>query len=513
MRRTVLQQRMRAGPPTAAAPTAAALAATALAFIPGCAVGPNYHRPAAETPPAWQPEAPWHQAEPGDAAVKGDWWTLFADTALDGLVERALAGNQNLKVAAARLDQARAEVTIARADLFPTIELSAGAARGRTSANRPLAAYAVPNQATVQNDFVIGPAVSYEVDLFGRVRREVEGAKATEQQAEADFENTRLVLLAQLVTDYFALRESDAEIAVVAHSLDLERDALGFITSRHDLGFATGLDLAQQQALVDAGATQFELLQNQRAEFEHAIATLVGAPAPGFAVPAVPAAATLPAVPIGVPSDLLQRRPDVASAERSMAAANARIGVARAAYFPTIGLGAGFSQPNAGWQSNALSSLFQASSRLWSVGLSATQTVFDAGRVRGEVRFADADYTAAVAGYRQTVLTAMEEVENGITGLASLGRAVKEANASVKSAQDAFDIATARYKGGVDTYLEMITAQQVLLGNQRTAVQVQGQQFATSVYLIKALGGGWPGSRSAPAATSSSTAPDRPRGR
>ncbi len=246
------------------------------------------------------------------------------------------------------LEQARAQVTIARADLFPTIDLSAGAARGRTSANRPLASYAVPNQATVQNDFVIGPAVSYEIDLFGRVRREVEGAKATEQQAEADFENTRLVLLAQLVTDYFALRESDAEIAVVAHSLGLQRDALGFIISRHDLGFATGLDLAQQQALVDASATQFELLQNQRAEFEHAIATLVGAPAPGFGVPAAPAAAGLPAVPIGVPSDLLQRRPDVASAERSMACGrrrNARIGVARAAYFPTIGLGAGFSEP------------------------------------------------------------------------------------------------------------------------------------------------------------------------
>ncbi|HEX3848559.1 MAG TPA: efflux transporter outer membrane subunit [Steroidobacteraceae bacterium] len=500
MRRRALERGVHAG----------SVAALTIALASGCAVGPNYRRPAAEIPPAWQPDAPWHEAAPGDAAVKGEWWTLFGDPALGALVERALAGNQSLRVAAARLDQARAEVTIARADLFPTIDLSAGAARGRTSANRPLAAYGVPNQAAVQNDFAIGPTVSYELDLFGRVRREVEGAKATEQQAEADFENTRLVLLAQLVTDYFALRESDAEIAVVAHSLDLERDALRFITSRHDLGYATGLDLAQQEALVDASATQFELLQNQRAEFEHAIATLVGAPAPGFAVPAVAGAATLPAVPTGVPSDLLQRRPDVASAERSMAAANARIGVARAAYFPSIGLGTGFSEPNAGWQSNALSSLFQASSRLWSVGLSATGTIFDAGRIRGEVRFANADYTAAVATYRQTVLTAMEEVENGITGLASLGRATKQADAGVKSAEDAFDLATARYKGGVDTYLEMITAQQVLLGNQRTAVQVQGQRFATAVYLIKALGGGWSGSRSTPAATSNSTAPGPP---
>jgi NodT family efflux transporter outer membrane factor (OMF) lipoprotein len=371
------------------------------------------------------------------------------------------------------------------------VGLSAGAARGRTSANRPLAAYSVPNQAIVQNDFELGPTVNYEADLFGRVRREVEGARASAQQAEADFENTRLLLTAQLVTDYFALRELDAELAVVRDSLDLQRDALGFIASRHDLGFATGLDLAQQQALVDASATQLELLDYQRAQYEHAIATLVGIPAPNFTIPAALATSSLPAVPLGVPSDLLQRRPDVASAERSMAAANARIGVARAAYYPSIILGAGFGEPNAGWQSNALATLFEAPSRLWSLGLSATQTLFDAGKTRANVRFATADYSAAVATYRQTVLTAMEEVENGITGLASLGRAVTQADASVNSAQEAFDIATVRYKGGVDTYLEMITAQQVLLGNQRQAVQVRGQQFATAVYLVKALGGGW----------------------
>jgi len=454
-------------------------------------VGPDYHKPAAEVPPAWQPEAPWREAAPNDTALKGDWWRLFQDDALDPLVEGALTGNQNLRVAAARLDQARAQLTAAAADLYPSVGLSAAAERGRTSANRPLAAYSVPNQAIVQNDFELGPTVSYEVDLFGRVRREVEGARASAQQAEADFENTRLLLTAQLVTDYFALRELDAELAVVRHSLDLQRDALGFIASRHDLGFATGLDLAQQQALVDASATQLELLDYQRAQYEHAIATLVGIPAPNFTIPAALATSSLPAIPLGVPSDLLQRRPDVASAERSMAAANARIGVARAAYYPSIILGAGFGEPNAGWQSNALATLFEAPSRLWSLGLSATQTLFDAGKTRANVRFATADYSAAVATYRQTVLTAMEEVENGITGLASLGRAVTQADASVKSAQEAFDIATARYKGGVDTYLEMITAQQVLLGNQRQAVQVRGQQFATAVYLVKALGGGW----------------------
>jgi len=266
-------------------------------------------------------------------------------------------------------------------------------------------------------------------------------------------------------------------------TMPLQRNALRFIGSRHDLGFATGLDLAQQQALVDSSATQLELLANQRAQFEHAIATLVGTPAPSFALAAGPAAASLPAIPLGLPSDLLQRRPDVASAERSMASANARIGVARAAYYPSIILGTGVGQPNAGWQSNTLAALFDAPSRLWSIGLSATQTLFDAGKTRANVRIATADYDAAVATYRQTVLTAMEEVENGITGLASLDRAVTQADAGVKSAQDAFDIATTRYKGGVDTYLEMITAQQTLLGNQRQAGACKGRvrRFAQAV--------------------------------
>ena len=358
----------------------------------GCAVGPDYERPPAEVPAAWQPDAPWHEAAPNDAALKGEWWKLFQDPTLNSLVERALAGNQNLRVAAARLDQARDQVTVAAADLYPWVGLSASAERGKTSANRPLGQYTVPNQATVQNNFVLGANVNYEADLFGRVRRDVEGARASAQQAEADFENTRLVLTAQLVTDYFALRELEAEIAVVRHSLELQGDALVFIRSRHDLGFATGLDLAQQQALVEANATQLELLDNQRAQFQHALATLVGTPAPGFTLPAGPASASLPAIPVGLPSDLLQRRPDVASAERSMAAANARIGVARAAYYPSIILGPGFGQPNAGWQSNAVSTLFDAPSQLWSIGLSATQTLFDAGKTRANVRIANSDY-------------------------------------------------------------------------------------------------------------------------
>ena len=462
-----------------------------MALLAACAVGPDYRRPAAETPPAWAPAEPWHEAVPGDALLKGNWWELFEDSALNPLVERALAGNQNLKVASARLSQAQDQLTIARSALFPSVDLSASALRSKDSANRPLSAYSVPNQSTVQNDFKLGPSVGYELDLFGRVRREVEGARASAEQAVADFENTRLVLLAALVTDYYALRETDAEIDVVRRSLELQRNALTFVTSRHDLGFATGLDLAQQQALLESSETQLELLQNQRYQFEHALATLVGTPAPSFSLPAVTTAPPLPGLPLGVPSDLLQRRPDVASAERAMAAANARIGVAKAAYFPTIELAPGLGVPGIGWESAAVASLFDAPSRLWAIGASASQTVFDAGKTRAEVRFAHSDYDAAVAAYRQTVLTAMEEVENGITGLASLERAARQANASVDSAQRAFDIASERYKGGVDTYLDVITAEQILLTNQRQAAQIQGQQFATAVFLVKALGGGW----------------------
>ena len=261
-------------------------------------------------------------------------------------------------MAAAHLEQARSQVTVARSYLYPEIDLGASAQRLKVPANRPLSAYSTPNQSTVQNDFVLGPGISYEFDLFGRVRREVEGYRAAADQAAADFENTRLMLTTQLVSDYFTLRELDSEIDVLNRSLDLERDALTFITSRHDLGYATGLDLAQQQALVQNSAAQLELLQVQRAQNEHAIATLLGTPAPGFSIAPLVTSGTLPVIPVGLPSDLLQRRPDVAAAERAMAAANARIGVARAAYFPTVQLLPAV--PGFGLESTAISTLFSA---------------------------------------------------------------------------------------------------------------------------------------------------------
>jgi NodT family efflux transporter outer membrane factor (OMF) lipoprotein len=465
--------------------TGSSIAAALL--LSACAVGPDYHRPEADVPAAWADPIPWHEAQPEDAERKGRWWTAFQDPEFDALAEQALAGNQDLRIAATRLDEARAQLSISRSALVPHLSGNADPARLKTSANRPLAAYGSPNASTVQNDFVLDATLSYEIDLFGRVRRDIEASRAGRDQAQADYENARLVLVAQVASAYFTLRELDAESAVVRASIDAQQHSLDIITARHDLGFATGLDLAQQEALLAASRTQLELLQNQRAQNEHALATLLAVPAPAFALPvATQAAWTVPLVPVGLPSEVLQRRPDVAAAERAMAAANARIGIAKAAYFPTLEL-----LPTLGWESNALASLLELPSRMWSLGAAATGSVFNGGATGGAVRIASAQYTASVALYRQTILTAMEEVENGIVGLAQLSRAEAESAASVRGAQRALDIANDRYAGGVDTFLDVFTAQQALLAYRRETVQIEGQRMLAAVYLVKALGGGW----------------------
>lgn len=459
--------------------------ATALA---GCAVGPDYQRPDVTLPASWQGDTTFHPAKPDDAALKGDWWEMFHDGQLSALEQQALSQNQSLQLASTRLEQARQQLTVARAALLPQASLQAGAGRNKTSADRPLAEYGVPNESVVQNNFQLGVGVNYEADLFGQVRRSVESAKASSEQATADFENTRLVLMAELASDYFNLRELDAEIDVVKKAIGLQLRALEFITARHDHGLASGLDLAQQQALLDSNKTQLELLQNQRVQYEHAIATMIGVPAPSYKLPAQIVTMAPPTIPSGLPSDVLQRRPDVASSERAMAAANANIGVAKSAFFPTVLL-----QPSIGWDSNKMSTLLSAPSLLWSLGASATQTLFDAGKTSATVKIAEAGYTGTVASYRQSVLVAMQEVSNGIDGMTLLDRANRQAIASVNSSQRVLDLANDRYEGGLDTYLDVITAQQTLLTNQRQMVQIEGQQMLTSVYLIKALGGGWQG--------------------
>jgi NodT family efflux transporter outer membrane factor (OMF) lipoprotein len=464
------------------------LLATVLA-AGGCAVGPDYRRPAADLPVTWKLDAPWRTGAPADSADKGAWWKAFGDPQLDALEAKAQADSPTLAIAAARLAQARATVTAQSAGLFPSLALTSRDQRFRISANRPLANYASPNFSTVQNDFTLGLGASYEVDLAGRVSRNVEGARASAEQSAADLANTRLVVSAELASDWYSLVTLDASLDVLDRSIALQRKALGFVDSRHELGAGTGLEVAQQQALLDNTLTQVDVQKRQRAQFEHAIATLIGAPAPTFSLPPVRRDLQPPSIPLGVPSDLLQRRPDVASAERAMAVANAQIGVATAAFYPSVIL-----QPTIGEESRILGALFDAPSLVWSLGVSATQTLFDAGRTRANVDFARAGYDASVATYRRTVLVAMQEVEDGITGVASLDRATAQANVAVASAQRVLDMSNARYEGGVATYLDVITAQQSLLSAQLQAAQLAGQRQLVATALVKALGGGWDGS-------------------
>lgn len=461
--------------------------ALAALLLAGCATGPDYQKPALAMPAAWTTEAPWREGRPDDAAAKGRWWLRYGDPVLDGLQDRALENSPTLSLASARLRQAQSTLEAALASRYPQLGLNLRGTRQRISANRPLTNYNASNFATVQNDALVSLSVNYETDLFGRVESSIAVAAAAAQQSGADLENVRLLLGADLATAYFNLRSVDTELDVVARSVALQRRALDLASSRHDLGAVSGLDVAQQQALLDTTLTQVDLLKRQRAQFEHALGTLTGAGAPVFALaPRVPEAALpqVPAVPVGVPSDLLERRPDVAAAERAVAAANAQVGIANAAFYPSITLGA-----TLGTQSRALGSLFDAPSLLWSLGASLAQPLFDAGRIRANLAGAEAGYDATIANYRRVVLTAMQEVEDGITGMASLERAHAQAMRASDSAAKVLDLATARYEGGVASYLDLISAQQSLLNAQRQQAQLLGQRLLVSVFLVKALGG------------------------
>jgi NodT family efflux transporter outer membrane factor (OMF) lipoprotein len=425
---------------------------------------------------------------PNDGASKGAWWQRFGDPQLDTLAQKALSGSPTLAAANARLAQARALVNVASAGQYPQASLSTRIANQRISANRPLTRYGSPNFSTTQDDFVLSLGVSYEADLFGRVQRTIEGARASAEQSAADLENTRLLLTTDLATAYFNLRQIDTEIDVLARSIGLQRRALGLVSSRHDLGAASGLDVSQQQALIDNTLVQVNVLRRLRAQFENAVATLTGTPAPLFTLAPEVTRVTPPAVAIGVPSDILERRPDVAAAERAMAAANAQIGIAKAAFYPSIVIGGSI-----GAESTRLSTLFESPSIIWSLGVSALQPLFNAGRISANVDFASAGYDVAVANYRRVVLTAMQEVEDGITGTAALDRAYVQALVAIASARKVLDLATTRYEGGVASYLDVITAQQALLNVERQASQLHGQRLLVAVFLVKALGGDWQG--------------------
>ncbi|MCU1302913.1 MAG: transporter [Candidatus Sulfotelmatobacter sp.] len=454
----------------------------------GCTVGPRYSRPAAPVPApdAWKTQPPWEQAAPKDAIPKGTWWQIFHDPALDAYEQQLLQANQSLVAARDRLSQARSLARVATAEMFPQVSADPSAIRERGSANRPLNGFTQPVLPYTQNVFTIPFSLSYEADLFGRVRHNVEAANASLQSTAADLQNVQLVLTAELAADYFTLRELDAEYQVVQDSVGYERKGLDLVNNRHEGGVASGLEVAQQAALLDSTVSQLSLVQQSRAQFEHAIAVLIGQPASSFSVPVGPLREAPPPVPLGVPSGVLERRPDISTAERMMAYQNAQVGIARAAFYPHITLSG-----SGGLDSKDLASLFNASSLIWSLGADAFQPIFQGGRNRANLAAARAAYDQSVANYRQSVLTAFQQVEDGISNLSTLSQALATQSAAVEDARRALTIANNRYVGGVTTYLDVITAQTVLLTNQRLATQLLGQQMVSAVYLVKALGGGW----------------------
>ena len=462
------------------------LFAACLVLLAGCTVGPKYQRATASVPAHWDLAAPWRESSPKDALPKGEWWTIFQDARLSSLQQQALASNQTIKVAAAHLEQARALAALQISTEFPQLAVAPTAQRQRLSGNRPPNGVQIQLRPVTQNTFSLPFAVSYEVDLFGRRRRSIEAAQASYQAGAADLENVRLIIASELAGDYFSLRQLDTEIGILNRTVTTLQKGLDLVYSRHQGGIASGLDVAQEETLLNTTKTQATLFIQQRKQFEDAIAVLIGQPAPDFHLPPLELSAEPPSIDAGLPSDLLERRPDVAEAERQMAAANAQIGVAKASYYPSLNLFA-----SGGWQSKDIATLANVQSTVWALGANVAETIFSGGARRAESQFAQAGYDASVANYRDTVLNAFREVQDSVTGLSVLDDAQKTQQQAVDAARRALDIANSRYVGGLVSYLDVVNAQENLLNNEREMAVIKGQKLVTSVLLVKALGGGW----------------------
>jgi NodT family efflux transporter outer membrane factor (OMF) lipoprotein len=466
----------------------ALVVASALA---GCSLAPTYKTPpTAPPPPSYREVGDWKQAEPADAAARGPWWGIFQDPALDALENRVSASNQNLKAALARLEEARAQTRIARAGYFPTITADANAARERQSINSP-----TYSGVGVFNDFQLEGDFSYEIDVFGRVRNTVASARATQEASAADRAVLDLSTHAELASDYFTLRSDDAQASLLDHTVADYAQAQQLTENLYNGGAAPLSDLEQARAQLQTAKTQAADIRLRRAQTEHAIAVLIGDQASAFHIDPTPLPADTvpPAVDPGLPSALLERRPDVASAERLVAAANARIGVARAAYFPVFSLTA-----VAGFESTAVSNWITAPSRLWSLGASSPAaapagvlTLFDGGLHRAQSAFAHAAYDEQVADYRGTVLTAYQEVEDNLAALRELEMESVSEAAAVAATASALQQAQYRYQGGIVTYLEVVTEENASLSAQLSAADIQMRRLNASVLLVKALGGKW----------------------
>jgi len=463
------------------------LAATLLGLgvLSGCAVGPRYAKPTAPVPPAYKEVPPgWKTAQPSDSIAKGKWWEIYQDPQLNALEEKVAVSNQTLKASVAQFEQARALVRQLRADYYPTVTAGGTASRSHLSQNRPLTS--TSSQQTYTDLQIPVAGVSYEPDLFGRVHKTVEEARSNAQASAGDVESISLSLHAELASDYFQLRTLDAEEQLLRDTVDAYQKALELTQNRYAGGVASGVDVAQAQTQLETTRAQMIDLQVARAQFEHAVAVLVGEPASTFSLSFAPWRTPPPVIPAGVPSDLMERRPDVAAAERRVAAANAGIGIARTGYFPIFNIfGSG------GFESSTITNLITGPSGFLSAGASAVVTAFDVGRRRAISDEAKAAYDQSVAEYRQTLLTAFQEVEDNLAALRILEQEAKTQADAVAASQHSLDLSTTRYKGGVTTYLEVTTAQEIALSDERVAVEILSRRMTASVQLIQALGGGW----------------------
>ncbi len=462
----------------------ATICLASMVVLTGCAVGPKYVRPPVATPPAYKEAGNWKTAQPNELSLRGNWWEIFQDPQLNALEEQVTVSNQNLKAAQAQYTQARALVRFNRADYFPTIAAAPSASRARVSANRaPLGS--ISNGKTA-NDFQLPIEMSYEIDAWGRVRKNVESFREQAQASAADLATVNLSMHAQLALFYFQARSLDAQEQLLNSTVQYYEQALQLNVSRFEGGVASEVEVQQARTQLETTRAQAIDVGVARAQFEHAVAVLIGKPPASFSLPALPLRTPPPPIPAGVPSELLERRPDIASAERLMAAANARIGVAKAAYFPLLNLtGVG------GFESGAITTLLSGPSGLWAVGASALQTVFDGGRRRAASDQAIAVYDQTVANYRETVLTAFQQVEDNLAALRILEHEAQTQNEAVLAAQKSLDLSIQRYKGGVTSYLEVTVAQSAALADEVTAVNIIGRRMVAAVQLIQALGGGW----------------------
>ena len=456
--------------------------AGSLMLLTACTVGPNYVRPEADTPGAYKEMEGWKKAQPGDNIIKGKWWEIFNDPELNALEEKVNISNQNVAAAEAQFRQALAAVRAARSGYFPTVTADASFTRSR----QPVGAGGTTISGGTTSDFQLTGGATWEPDLWGKIRRTVEAVEAGAQASAADLEAVRLSMQATLAQDYFQLRTLDAQKRLLDETVIAYKKTLELTKNLYAAGVASKADVLQAETQLKTTQAQAIDVGVQRAQTEHAIALLIGKPASSFSSSVAPLTATPPPIPVGVPSELLERRPDIAAAERSVASANAQIGVAEAAYYPTLTLTA-----SGGFQGTSLSNWLSWPNRLWSIGSAIAETVFDAGLRRAMTDEARAAYDATVASYRQTVLTAFQDVEDNLAALRILEEEARVQEEAVNASQKSLEVTMNQYKAGTVSYLNVIVAQTTKLNNERTAVDISGRRMAASALLVKALGGGW----------------------